>query len=142
MGAFSDTRKYFIYFTHYDHPLSFEDWSKLPDEYKAATLFVQFYKEIYTAYKVTEHSCTDECESVGIVNQHLIKNVPIIMANSQKFTSPYIYTIAYNSMGSINNGLRSRDKMQELETSNYYIKDSEELDLFDSPIPSISAEVH
>lgn len=133
MGAFSESKKYFEHFTGYTKPLTYESWSKLDLELKASILFLQFYSVIYKAYRINKTAITDECECVEVVVQHLIKNVPKILNDSNRFTESYIYRIAYNAINSVCH-IRVRDKMRlQLEQSNivYDEKDNMEFDAFD-----------
>lgn len=132
MGAFSETKKYFEHFTRYNKPMSFEAWAKLDLEFKAAVLYLQFYKVIYKAYTKNKISVTDECECVEVVVQHLIKNVPKILESPERFTDSYIYKVACNCISSVCY-IRLRDKLRnELEQSNIvYNEDGTYYDVFD-----------
>lgn len=132
--AFKDTRNLFILGTRYTTPLTFAEWKNIPRSQMSAVLFVQFYEEITLAWYKTRSFYTPEEDGVSTVCQYLEKNVDIILNDPKRFSSSYIYKVAYNCLYCICHDIkRDRDRWEN-ETSNIVITDdgSEELDLFDT----------
>lgn len=134
-NAFAESRNLFTMYTGYIKPLTFDQWSTLPDSHKSAVLFVQFYDEITLAwYKLSStYSYVPDEDGVSTVCQYLEKNVSKIMENPNKFTAPYIYQVAYNCLYCITHDpIKPRERWLN-ETSNITCSDSgDELDLFDT----------
>ncbi len=139
-NAFIESRNLFISYTSYVKSLSFEQWRAVPEDQKAAVLFVQFYDEICTAYnKVNRFDVIPAEDAVSIVLQYLQKNVAKILDDSKRFSAAYIYRVAYNCIYTILEG----DKLQGrlAETPSTVEHDGDELNLFDTiGITNASAE--
>ena len=90
MKEFYETRKLYRDYTHYEKPLTFDQWSSLDRGYKAAVLFIQFFDEILLAWNKAKSYDGDELEAVETVNQYLIKNVDKIMEEPKRFKAAYI----------------------------------------------------
>lgn len=60
---------------NYTEPLSYDQWLKLHDDYKAGALFVQFYDQICLAYRKLYNNATVEEECVSEILAYLCKNV-------------------------------------------------------------------
>lgn len=111
--AFADSRKFFRYYLNCDMPLSYDDWVKLPDEHKAAALFVQFYPEVLSAWNHCYYNSEFSDESaVSVLLQYLQKNVNKIMNDRNRYTCEYIYTIAYNCMAKAISSLSRNKKIK------------------------------
>ncbi len=139
---FAKTRNLYIIYTSYTEPLSFNQWNMLPDDHKAAVLFVQFYDQITLAwYKLSNIAPWIPAEDgVSTMCQYLHKNVPIISADSRKFTPNYIYRVAYNCLYCITIDPQKLRERAFTETSNIAIgPDNVEYDLYDTA-SSVSAE--
>ena len=75
-AAFYETRNLFISTIGYKEPLSYEEWTKKPDDLKAAFLFVQFFNEILLAWdKADSLDFGDDSEGVSTILQYLEKQV-------------------------------------------------------------------
>lgn len=97
---FAETRNLFTMYTGYVKPLSYDEWNALPHSHKTAVLFVQFYDEITLAWYKLATKCTwvpDE-DGVSTVCQYLEKNVARLEADPKRFTSAYMYQVAYNCL--------------------------------------------
>lgn len=116
---------------HIEYPISHEEWMTIPDNYKAAALYVQFYDQITLAWVKARSEFTEDCDGVSTCMQYLIKNVPIIKADPKKFTPAYIYKIAYNCMGCLRRIIRDQERYTNT-VSQYAYSDGDELDLFES----------
>ena len=90
--------------------LSYMGWLDLPDDMKAAALFVNFYDTIIMAWKSAKLFGSDEFEAVETVLQYLMKNVPIIKKYSKRYVAGYIYRVAYNCLFNLCHN-RKRDKV-------------------------------
>ena len=128
---FYETRKIFRDYIHYEYPLSFDQWTELPQDHKAAWLYVQYFNEIISAWYKSKSFYASEQEGVETICQYLLINVPIIEKNPKRFTPNYIYRIAYNCLYCISHD-RVSDKLKyELEMSHIISNDGEELDILD-----------
>lgn len=131
-NAFAETRKQFIMGTRYSRPLSYEEWMMIPEEHKAAVLFVQFYDEITLAWYKTKSFFVVEEDGVSTTLQYLIKNVPIIENDPKRFKSSYIYRVAYNCLYCISHDIKRDIERWEKEVSNIVCYGEDQLDLFDT----------
>lgn len=130
-NEFLETRQMFADCINYTDPLSYIEWINIHDEYKAAGLYLTFYKQIELAWRKAKSPYADEAEGVECVLQYLIKNVPIIIKDEKRYSPQYIYTVAYRCLYNMAN-LRICDKRRyNLEVSNYINIEGNELDLFD-----------
>lgn len=134
MNQFIETRSMFENTLCVDFPLSYEGWLAVRDDLKAAALYVQFYNQITLAWKFAKSDFTSDEDGISTVMQYLIKNVPIIKADSKKYTERYMYRVAYNCMGCLRRVQRESDRYN-LTTSNYAVNsEGIELDLFSTMI--------
>lgn len=131
-NAFAETRNLFMSYTHYERPLSFEEWMRSPQDSKAALLYVQYYEEITLAWYKSKSWFAVEEEGVETILQYLMKNVPVIEQNPNRFTSGYIYRVAYNCLYCISHDRKCDIERWERETSNVVGYNGDELDLFDT----------
>lgn len=139
LNAFFETRNLFISYTSYVKPLSFEQWKAVPEDQKAAVLFVQFFEQICMAYNKANKTVINAEDAVSIVLQYLEKNVKKILDQPNRFTPAYIYRISYNCIYCI----LENDKLQMRlsETSDHVSDDDGEFNLVDClGIGSDSAE--
>lgn len=135
MQSFFDTYNCMRSFTNYIEPRSYDEWYYLPEDHKAAVLFVQYFDEILLAWSkaTTNHTFRgDDEEAVETALQYLIKNVPILNKDKNKFNARYIYRVMYNCMYCIVHD-RLRDKFErECVISTTCVNDNgDEIDLFD-----------
>lgn len=131
-NAFTATKNMYREFTMYTKPLSYEEWLATADDLKAAILFVQFFDQITLAWHKTKSFYTPEEDGVDVVNQYLMKNVPIIAADKTKFTPAYIYQVAFNCIYCVCHDIKKDKERFEKEVSNTVQTDNgDELDLFD-----------
>lgn len=131
-NAFYETRDMFKNYTGYTKPLSFEEWSKVEDDSKAAVLFVQFFDQITLAWYKVKSFYTLEEDGVGTMLDYLVKNVPIIEADPKRFKASYIYKVAFNCLYCICHDLKGERERFDKECSNIIFNgDSEETNIFD-----------
>ena len=130
-SPFYATRKMFRMYTGYEEPLSFEEWVEIPEDSRAAVLFVQFFDQITLAWEKCKSFYTLEEDGVSTVLQYLQKNVPIIENDPNRFSPRYIYKVAYNCMYCICHDIKRERDRWENECSNIKLHGEEELDLFD-----------
>lgn len=133
-NAFYETRNLFRSYTGYTRPLSYNDWLLVADSDKAAVLYVQFFDEITLAWNKTKSFYALEEDAVSTVLQYLSKNVPILINDPKRFTSAYIYRVAYNCLYCISHDIKRDRERYENETSNIVICGEDVLDLFDTVI--------
>ena len=131
-NAFAETRNCFASYIDYTHPLSYEEWLCAPDDHKAAILYVQFYEEITLAWYKCKSLYTPEERGVEEMMTYLMKNTPIIMENPKRFTSNYIYRVAYNCLYCICHDIQRDKERFALERSNILAVGDDEIDLFDT----------
>lgn len=133
-NAFSETRNLFISGTGYTRPLSYEEWLIVPQEHKAAVLFVQFYEQITLAWYKTKSFFVLEEDGVSTMLQYLVKNVPIIEKDPKRFKPSYIYKVAYNCLYCISHDIKRDIERFENEVSNIVYCGEDQLDLFDTVV--------
>lgn len=133
-SPFYATRTMFREYIGYTEPLSYDQWSSMPDDSKAAALFVQFFEQITLAWYKSRSYYTLEEDAVSTVCQYLIKNVPVIQQDAKRFTPSYIYRVAYNCMYCICHDYKCDRERYENEVSNITLSGDDELDLFDTVI--------
>lgn len=116
-NSFSATRKMFSECIGYKKSMSYDDWVNLPEDYKAAALFVHFYDQITLAWFsiVKVYGSFADQDGVDIVLQYLMKNVEIINNDPKRFTPAYLYTISYNCINSMCNGSSRLKKIADNE---------------------------
>lgn len=95
-SAFYATYKMFRNYLGYDGPLSYELWLALPEDHKAAGLFVQFYDTISLAWYRLKTPAAIEEDCVSEVIKYLIKNVSKIENDAKRYSPKYIYRVVYN----------------------------------------------
>lgn len=133
-NAFSETKKLFMESTGYTRPVSYAEWILIPQEHKAAVLFVQFYDEITLAWYKTKSFFVLEEDGVSTMLQYLIKNVPIIENDPKRFKPSYIYRVAYNCLYCISHDIKRDIERYEKEVSNIVMSGEDQLDLFDTVV--------
>lgn len=82
----------------YEKELSYQKWLRLPERFKAAALYVQFYDQITLAWYKCKTDWSIEEEGVETVNQYLMKNVKKIEEDQKRFRPAYIYKVAWNCL--------------------------------------------
>lgn len=140
MSALKETRDLFRIHTQYTVPLTYGEWLAIPDDNKAAVLYVQFYDQISLAWHKAKSFYTPEEDAVSTVLQYLMKNVPIIASNEKKFTPNYVYRVAYNCLYCICHDYQKDKQRYENECSNLVEYGDDVLDLFDTVQDSMTAE--
>lgn len=95
-NSFYATRNMFRNYINYERPLTFEEWSSIDDDKKAAVLYVQFFDQITLAWYKLKTDAAIEEDCVSEVLMYLIKNVPVIQSNPSRFKPSYIYKVVYN----------------------------------------------
>lgn len=131
-NAFSETNNYFRNYLTYTRPYSYVEWLALPEEKKAAALYVQFYEQITLAWFKTKSYYAEDEVGVSTMLQYLMKNVPIIIEDSKRFSEKYIYRVAYNCLYCICHDLKGDRERAEFCTSNIVGYGESELNLFDT----------
>ena len=104
-------------------PITFEEWFTLPDSHKAAALFINFYNQITLAWTKAKADFTEDEDGLSTVMQYLMKNVPIIETNPNKYSETYIYRVAYNCMGCLRRNKTDVARCKEC-VSEWHSKDS------------------
>ena len=140
MREFYETRKVYREYTHYQKPLSFEEWSSLQDCYKTAVLFIQYFDEILMAWNKAKSYDGDELEAVETVNQYLEKNVSKIVDDPKRFRPAYIYRIAYNCLYCICHDRQKDKDRREKEVDPYVDKGDGTYVNLTEFVPSASAQ--
>lgn len=161
MAAFYETRNTLRNFVDYTEPLSFEEWKAIPDDSKAAVLYLQFFDQITLAWdKANKFDFVSSEEGVEIALQYLQKLVcdrylkghikhkvsneyfnshpeeceerRILESDPRNFYGGFIYRVMYNSLYIICHDIQSVKDRWEFETSSIIQYDGEELCLFDT----------
>lgn len=131
-SPFYATRNMFRSFINYTKPLTFEEWTNVDSDKKAAFLYVQYFEQITLAWNKTRSFYTPEEDGVSTVLQYLIKNVPVIEENPKRYTAAYIYRVAYNCLYCICHDIKRDRERFENETSNICETADGEVDLFNT----------
>lgn len=76
----------------------YEGWIALPQDLKAAGLFVQFFPQIMIAWNKCKRDFIEDELAVSTVMQYLIKAVPLIEWQRNRYKEAYIYTTAFNCL--------------------------------------------
>lgn len=97
-SEFYNTYKLYREYIGFKDDYTYRQWLRLPDKFKAAALYVQFYNEITLAWYKVKTDWSFEEEGVECINQYLIKNVEKIKKDKKRFTPQYIYKVAYNCL--------------------------------------------
>ena len=139
INAFYETRNLFISYTSYVKPLTFEQWRAVPEDQKAAVLFVRFFEQVCMAYNKANKTVIAAEDAVSIVLQYLEKNVQKILDQPNRFTPAYIYRVAYNCIYCLLEGEKLQKRLAE--TSDTITSEDGEFSLVDTlGIGSQSAE--
>ena len=115
---FYETRRLFIPYVNYTRPLSYDEWLSLCDDKKAAHLYCQFFNEIVCAWYKAKSFYASEQEGVETVLQYIIKNVPKIVEDPNRYSERYMYRISYNSLYCISHDRKIDKWRYEHEISN------------------------
>jgi len=132
LGEFYTTRNLFRDFTNYQGPLSYEEWLALPEEHKAAVLYLQYFEQITLAWTKLKSVYSLESDGVSEVLQYLNKNVVKISEDAKRFTPAYIYKVSYNCLYCLCRDANRHKRAYENEMSNIVSYGEDELDLFDT----------
>lgn len=133
ISPFKDTLNMFRDYTkNFNIPLAYDEWMAIPDDYKAAVLYVQFYEQITLAWYKTKSIYSSEADGVSEVLQYLIKNVEKIKNDGKRFTPAYMYRVAYNCLYCLCRDPNLHKRIFEHEISNVCMYGDDELDLFDT----------
>lgn len=104
-------------------------WMLIPNDLKAAALYVQFYDAITLAWSKTQKPFIEEETAVSTVIQYIIKNVEVIKEDRKRFTPNYLYKVAFNALYPL--GRIQRDELAWSNRRSMYTLESED-DLLDS----------
>ena len=140
-NQFRKTRNLYINYLQYTTPLSYVQWVALPDDHKAAALFVQYFDQIELAWYKARSLFTSEEDGVYTMMQYLMKNVEKIKNDPKRFSPKYIYKVAYNCLYCIcHDPIVERIRWETTSSNIVASPTGEELDLFDTTI-SIHSEI-
>ena len=135
MSQFFATKKMFANIIGIDNDnesLNYESWMAIPDSYKSAALFVNFYPAIKSAWESAKGDGVDEEDGIECVLQYFEKNVAKIKGAGNRYNHKYIYSVAWNSIGCLRRTkaaqLRPRFEVSNITDSS----DGDERDLFDT----------
>ena len=126
------TRELFIAYTHYNAPLSYDEWLNVADDLKAAVLYCQFFDQITLAWFKLKSVYSSEADGVDEAVQYLQKNVDVIKKHPERFTPAYIYKIMYNCLYCLCRDPNRYKKVYENECSNIQMSSDGEYDIFDT----------
>ncbi len=76
---------------------TYGEWMLIPDNLKSVALYVQFYDEVNLAWIKTHKPFMEEETAISTLLQYLVKNVEIIKSDYKRYTSNYIYKVAFNA---------------------------------------------
>lgn len=130
-NSFYATKEMFNNYINYSKPLAFHEWDMLPEDEKAAVLFLQFFDQITLAWEKLKSVYSLEEDGVSEVLQYLQKNVAKIHNEPKRFTPAYIYTVSYNCLYCLCRDANKYKRAYENETSNIQVAGEDEIDIFD-----------
>lgn len=140
-NQFRETRNLYSNFLQYTKPLSYVEWVSIPDDHKAAALFVQYFSQIELAWYKAKSFFTSEEDGVYTMMQYLMKNVDIIKKDSKRYTPSYIYRVAYNCLYCIcHDPIIERIRYETTVSNIVTTNNQDEVDLFDTTI-SVHSDV-
>ena len=113
---------------------TYEEWLDLPDDLKAASLYVKYFPCIIASWKRASVEYVLDDDAVEVCLQHLQKNVEKIINDAKRYTSSYITKVTYNGMASIRRYAVNKKNAYEKEISVYINSDNPEsdTDIFDT----------
>ena len=104
----------------------YEGFVAMPDDLKAATLFVNFYNQITLAWSKCKRPQIEDELAVSTVMQYLIKAVPLILWQRDRYTERYIYTTAFNCLWCLTRPENLKHWYYDVMTNSLYVpKDNE-----------------
>lgn len=116
--------------------ITYDNWTKLNDDYKAAALYVKFFDQVMMAWHRLKTPAAIEQECVSEVLMYLQKNVAKICEDNKRFTPAYIYKVCYNCIycKSVDpySGQTSKTSWYNNTCSNIVEVGEDTLDLFDT----------
>ena len=116
----------------YTKELSFKRWMRLPERFKAAALYVQFYDQITLAWYKVKTKWSIEEEGVETINQYLIKNVKKIEEDPKRFTPAYMYKVAWNCLYCLCiDPTKNKERYYTETPDSFSVNDGDELSWFD-----------
>ncbi|MBP5433751.1 hypothetical protein [Ruminococcus sp.] len=96
---FAETKRRFEAVTpDVEYPLSYAEWVKLPEKYKASALFVTFYPQIVSAAGRIPYGIISDMDLISSVEMVFLQKLEYIEADPKRYTPAYIYTMVYNAM--------------------------------------------
>lgn len=111
-SAFEETKIMFMEalmsYVLLDREITYDDWMNIPDELKAAALYVNFYQNIKLAWLHAKANFTPDEDGVSTVMQYLQKNVDKIRNSKSRYKASYIYKIAYNCLGCLRRNVKTK----------------------------------
>ena len=94
-NQFQMTREMFAEaMTAYQFPMTYEEWMNVPDDYKCAALFINFYDTITLAWQKQKVYFLEDEDAVSMIIQYLLKNVDKIKEDPKRYKEAYIFTVA------------------------------------------------
>lgn len=131
VGQFQITKNLFREYTGYTEPLSYDEWNSLPQDHKAAVLYLQFFEQITLAWYKLKSIYSLEEDGVAEILQYLNKNVSKIEQDKNRFKPAYIYKVAYNCLYCLCRDPNRYKRTFENEVSNLTTSENGDvLDLF------------
>ena len=131
------------YLSRYPKNPTFEEWNNAEADDKACLLYVAFFPQIAMAWNnaivARNIAYVTQEDGVSTVLQYLMKNVDIISANPNRYTTSYIYQIAYNCICCLPRAL-SEQARNACDTPNEYIDGEVSVNLWDL-VPSEDDDV-
>jgi len=121
----------------YTEPISYGEWLRLREDYKAAWLYVQFYSQIALAWRKVSlnNQFADPDNGVSEMLRYCVKNVDIIKSDPPRFTKEYMYQVAYNCLYCIAIDRVSYKMTYELFLSQYiHSSDGTDINIFESMV--------
>ena len=127
-------KTYLLYreYIGYKGEMSYNRWLRLPDRFKAAALYVQFYDQITLAWYKVKTNWSIEEEGVETINQYLMKNVKKIEEDQKRFKPAYIYKVAWNCLYCLCiDPTKNKERYYTETPESFSVRDDEDMSWFD-----------
>ena len=103
----------------------YECWFAIPQDLKAAALYVHFYPQITLAWNKCKRDYVEEETAVSTMLQYLLKNVPRIECQRNRYSPQYIYQIAFNALYCLTRNESNYAWLYDVMSNSFYEQQNE-----------------
>lgn len=135
MSQFLDTYKMFNEYLDTTLPISYEEFYNLPEEKRAAALYVNFYREINIAWSSFTAPHIYEEDALDTVIQYLDKNAKLMINDPKRYTAKYVYRVVHNCLHCLCvNVQKTKDRYKKEISMSLYDDNDNEMNIIDFAI--------